>query len=240
MIERWDDQLPRKDGPRFCAYCGAPRGADARFCANCGRSFDGSVPPAGPAIAAASLQREIPPPLVPKTAAASAALSAPLASSPPQPIDSPTSTSRMLIILGGFLLLAVVGVIALGKLGTFPSSPGVQEPPPAAANIPPVGQAWFGKSFNTSTLEVSGRETSVGVQDGFVMVVHLPRTMDSGQLLIRSYLDGQLWGNQNSQAPGSSDVWGWNLGPLFQAGSWRYEVTDIGGNILASGMITAR
>jgi hypothetical protein len=134
----------------------------------------------------------------------------------------------------------VVGVLALGKLGTFPSGSGVQEPPPAAANIPPVGQAWFGKSFNTSTLEVSGRETNVGTRDGFVMVVHLPRSVDGSQLVIRSYLDGKLLGNQNSQASGTGDLWGWNLGPLFQAGSWRYEVTDIGGNVLASGTITAQ
>ena len=56
---------------------------------------------------------------------------------------------------------------------------------------------------------------------------------------MRVYWDDQLVTNSGINATGSGDTWGWQLGPVFEPGVWRYEVTDIGGTVLASGEITA-
>jgi hypothetical protein len=56
---------------------------------------------------------------------------------------------------------------------------------------------------------------------------------------MRVYWDGQLVTTQAANAEGTGDLWGWSLGPLFEAGLWRYELIDVGGNVLASGEVTA-
>jgi hypothetical protein len=53
------------------------------------------------------------------------------------------------------------------------------------------------------------------------------------------YFDEQLVNTQAANAEGNGDLWGWSLGPLFEPGVWRYEITDVGGNVLAAGSITA-
>jgi hypothetical protein len=50
--ERWDDEVTPPSGPRFCANCGASRGAGA-FCSSCGLPFD---PTAAPPVASAPPQ----------------------------------------------------------------------------------------------------------------------------------------------------------------------------------------
>ncbi|HLX35949.1 MAG TPA: hypothetical protein VKR30_11995 [Candidatus Limnocylindrales bacterium] len=68
---------------------------------------------------------------------------------------------------------------------------------------------------------------------------HLTRQLDGSQLILAVYYNGELVANQSANGSGSSDVWGFNLGPLYAAGTWKYEFTDIGGNVLAAGQITA-
>jgi hypothetical protein len=111
--------------------------------------------------------------------------------------------------------------------------------PVAPANVPPAGAVWFGTSFDTQTLAISGRLVSVTANQGFSFVAHLPRVMDASALLIRTSLDGDLVATVPVSATGSSDLWGFSPGPLFAVGAWRYDMTDIGGNVLATGTITA-
>ena len=63
--------------------------------------------------------------------------------------------------------------------------------------------------------------------------------MDASALAIRTSWNGQLVSTVAVTAKGSGDVWGFSPGPLFMAGEWKYDLTDIGGNVLASGTITA-
>jgi hypothetical protein len=57
--------------------------------------------------------------------------------------------------------------------------------------------------------------------------------------VIRVSYNGALVSTIPSSTKGNSDVWGFSPGPLFEAGQWRYDLTDIGGNVLASGTVTA-
>lgn len=156
----------------------------------------------------------------------------------PVPVPARRS-SRAPLVLGALVLIALLAAVFYGggnllNLGS-PAAP----PAGPAADVPPVGQVWFGRSFDTTTLAVRDRLTSVGVSEGFVMVGRLPRTMDASGLVIRAFLDGQLVGSNEPAFTGSSDTFGFNLGPLFAPGSYRYEIADVGGNVLASGSITA-
>lgn len=173
-------------------------------------------------------------------ATGSAPAAAPLAAPASRPV-APGFMGRVLMAIGGIVVVGLVlwvGNMVLGGRG--PSSQPIIQPPAAQANIPPVGTAWFGTSFDTSTFEVRGRLTSVGVNDSFVMVAQIPRIMDGSEIVVRVYLDGALVANQQSNASGLGDIWGFNLGPLFAAGTWRYELADIGGNVLAGGQLTAQ
>ena len=108
------------------------------------------------------------------------------------------------------------------------------------ANIPPEGTIWFGTSFDPDSYEVSGRLTSVGPDEAFVMVGRLPRPLPGSRLVIRGYLDGALitiaWTASNAEG----GIWGFNLGPIGMPGTWRYEIAEIGGSALASGEVVAR
>ena len=141
---------------------------------------------------------------------------------------------RILLIL--IALVVVLGVVAVLSNGGLNLGGGGS----SSADVPPVGSIWFGTSFDTTTLELSGRLSSVGVQSAFSMVAHIPQSTDGSKLGLRVYLNGSLLTTATANAKGSGDLWGWSLGPLYQPGTWRYEVTDIGGNVLASGEITAQ
>jgi hypothetical protein len=71
------------------------------------------------------------------------------------------------------------------------------------------------------------------------MVAQLPHTMSGNELAMRVYLDGDLVNSSAVDIEGEGDVWGFSPGPLFTPGTWRYEITDIGGNVLASGEVQA-
>lgn len=157
----------------------------------------------------------------------------------PAPTAAPGAGSRLgrvMLLVGAAVVLGVL-YIAWNGSGVVPILPG---PGPVSANVPPVGQIWFGRSFDPTSLEVRLRLHSVGANEAFVAVGRLPRAIDASQLQVRAYLDGQLVASQTINATGESDTWGVNLGPLFQAGEWRYEFADIGGNMLARGAVTVR
>ena len=57
--------------------------------------------------------------------------------------------------------------------------------------------------------------------------------------MIRTSFDGKLVATTPLSVKGTGDVWGFSPGPLFAAGDWKYDLTDVGGNVLATGTITA-
>lgn len=108
----------------------------------------------------------------------------------------------------------------------------------SAGNIPPPGQIWFGNAFDPDTFAVSGRTTTVGSGQAVVLVAQFPRSVSSGEINLRTSIDGTLIGNQNVSMQGSGELFGVSIGPFYGAGSYRYEITDLGGNVLASGTLT--
>ena len=130
--------------------------------------------------------------------------------------------------------LLLMGILA-GCSGSVPAA----APPAARADIPPVGAIWFGSSFDPQTFAISSRLTTVTANQGFSFVAHLSRVIDASALLIRTSWNGQLVATTPPSAKGSGDLWGFSPGPLFAAGKWKYDLTDIGGNVLATGTLTA-
>jgi hypothetical protein len=109
----------------------------------------------------------------------------------------------------------------------------------SSENLPNRGQVWFGDSFDTDTFEIRGRKRTVGATESFAVVAQLQRSVRAEELVLRLSWDGQVVSNEGVNAPADDEgeLWGFTGGPTFQAGSWRYEFTDIGGNVLAAGKI---
>lgn len=107
-------------------------------------------------------------------------------------------------------------------------------------DVPPAGQVWFGSSFDTETFVLVDRRTTLGANEPFSFVAHLTRSVDAKELVIRVSFNGSLVSSTTANATGTSDVWGFSPGPLFAAGEWRYDLTDIGGNMLATGTVVAK
>ncbi len=152
------------------------------------------------------------------------------------------STASALIV--ATLLLAGCAAAATGA----PSAPAAAQPAatdtpvPAAPNLadlPPVGKIWFGSAFDADTFAISHRLTTVTAHEAFSFVAHLKKAIDGSKLAIRVSWNGQLVATTAANATGTGDVWGFSPGPLFEAGTWRYDLTDIGGNVLATGTIKA-
>lgn len=107
-----------------------------------------------------------------------------------------------------------------------------------SADVPPSGTIWFGQSFNPSTFAMAGRTTSVSRGAPVSMVGNLGRSMKISDLQIRTSFDGSVVGSQAAAGSGEGEIVGFTLGPLLAAGSWTYEIIDVGGNVLALGTIT--
>ena len=198
----------------FCPKCGTPRTGE-RFCAKCGNDFWRSAS-AGETSDGSAQPASAVPPTVRRRAGIG---------------------TFGKILLGLIAAAVVVGIIVLASGGFIFGSGGPA--PQGDADTPPAGTIWFGSSFDPDTLVIAGRTTTVGTQAPFAMVAHLTRSIDGSQMSVRAYWNGSLITTQAANAKGSGDLWGWSLGSLVQAGEWRYEVIDVGGNVLASGSVTA-
>ena len=165
--------------------------------------------------------------------AAGTASPAPPASPPPSAVPARQGTSTNAILAIG-AVLALAGLVIAFVLVPRANVGG------ASGNIPPAGEVWFGSSFDPNTLSLSGHTQTVGVQQGFAIVAHLSRPVDGSTMVLRIYFNGSLVTSRAANAKGTADVWGFSAGPLFQPGRWRWEFADIGGNVLASGEVTAQ
>lgn len=109
----------------------------------------------------------------------------------------------------------------------------------SAENVPPAGQVWFGSSFDAKTYAMTGRTDSVTTTQPVALVAHLTRNAEPG-LTIRASKDGTFVTSAPVAVNGSGDVVGLMLGALVVPGAWTYDLTDVGGNVLATGTVTAR
>jgi hypothetical protein len=102
--------------------------------------------------------------------------------------------------------------------------------------------AWFGSASRSipRRFVIRGRTTTVGALAPFSYVATLRSETNGSRLALRVYLNDPLVSNSDfTDEDGSGDIWGGTTGPLYEPGRWRYELTDIGGNVLASGTVTA-
>jgi hypothetical protein len=217
----------------FCPQCGTPRVGSLRYCASCQYDYWGAVAGQAPST---------PPPPPPGAEQSAPPTATPAAEGTPAR-GFPWGATLVLV-----LVLAIVGLGAYALLrnqadqimqNVADDLASINAGGGSVPGVPPKGDVWFGSSFDASTLAIRGRTTSVGAHEAFAVVAHLTRSMDGSKIVIRLYLDGQLLASNALGGAGSSDVWGMSPGPLFQPGVWKYEFTDIGGNVLASGQLTA-
>jgi len=148
---------------------------------------------------------------------------------PPSDAPAPVPALRVAGGQGGLRLLAAVVIVYVVTGGLLPRAP----------SIPPAGTIWFGTSFNQDTFDVQGRLAFVGPDDTFFMVGQLTRSVAGSRLVIRAYLDGDLIHVAWTMRTDEAGIWAFSLGPLIGPGTWRYEIADIGGSVLASGQIVA-
>jgi hypothetical protein len=214
----------------FCPHCGARRPEWAKFCATCGNACD--VPPAIGTPAEAG-------------AAAEAATDSAYAASPigePATDAAPIRSSAgynllpaLITVVGLFAVLAASFLLLGGKVGSAGGSGSI------SADIPPVGQIWFGTGFDPTTFALSGKSDQAPTGRTVAMVAHLATPVSSGQANVRIELDGTTMADNTLQLSGTSagDVVGFTLAfPI--AGTYRVTVTDVGGAALATGVVVAQ
>ncbi len=139
---------------------------------------------------------------------------------------------RLPIILVSVIILVLVLAWQQGLLSSLTSGGG------SAGNIPPTGQMWFGTSFDPNTFAVSGRTSTTTKGTTVAAVATLPRSVSSGDINMRVSLDGTVIGVQQISMTGSGELFGVTLGPYFVGGAYKYDILDLGGNVLASGSLT--
>jgi hypothetical protein len=144
-------------------------------------------------------------------------------------------SSRRPVVVGlvvAVLVVALIGAWQLGLFARLTSSAGT------AGNIPPTGQIWFGSSFDPSTFALSGITTTARTGSTVALVALLPRSISSGTANMRVSLNGTLVVNQAVTMTGSGELFGTTAGPFTIPGTYKYELVDLGGNVLASGTLT--
>jgi hypothetical protein len=196
----------------FCPHCGAPRSDWAKFCGSCGRAYDAPPTPVTAPTA--------PPPAPDETYKLSGS-------------GMPASRRGLLILLGIAVLVGGYYILNNRIPSIGPSSG------PSSSNLPPAGDIWFGQTFDSTTFEVRSRLTSATAGQTIALVGHLSRSTDASNANLRISLDGTTFVNQALGLTGETDVYGATYVPPV-AGAYRFELTDVGGSVLAAGSITVR
>ena len=160
-------------------------------------------------------------------------------------IQSPNPAAPLAKGSGGALRLILVLLVvgALGGLGytalqnrsIVPSLGGG----PTSADLPLAGEVWFGASFDSTTFELRARATTAPPGQTFALVAHLRQTTSMSNASLRISLDGTTYVNQALGLSGEGDIFGVTYTPPV-AGTYRFDVADVGGNVLASGTIMVR
>jgi hypothetical protein len=175
-----------------------------------------------------------------RTAAMAPRITQPPAATPAVAVQQPdakpprSTTLRTVIVV----LIIVLGAVAAWQSGLFGGGSVLPPTGGAPANVPPTGQMWFGTSFDPNTFSISGRTSTARTGSTVAAVANLPRSISSGDANMRVSLDGEVIALQQITMQGSGDLFGISLGPYFLAGLYKYEILDLGGNVLASGSLT--
>ena len=111
--------------------------------------------------------------------------------------------------------------------------------PASSPDVPPVGTIWFGASFDSKTLELTGKTTTVGTGDPLVMVANVGKSVTVADLKVRESANGDKRPllTIKSKAKDTS-VFGLEMRRIGTPGKWKYEILDTDGKVLASGTIT--
>lgn len=226
--------------PTFCPSCGTPNAGAFRYCATC--QFDFDLPAHSPAPQPASsltTPQPVDPPFVTETYAGSGwSRGQTTLEEGVTPVDGGPGAierngrSRIL-----FAAIAVVVVVALVLEASGALSGGRASGGPSAADLPPPGSIWFGRTLDPTTFALSGRTTTAATDAPLAFVARLTRSAKGSEMTMRWSWNGSLVTNTGLRWDGEGEVWGGSAGPVSEPGDWRLELTDVGGNTLASGTL---
>ena len=136
-------------------------------------------------------------------------------------------------------LVAVAVLVIVVRQGV-PAIPGViavtASPVPLADGLPPPGQVWFGRSYDSETFEIKDRISAGKVHELFVVVGQLPAVIDMSTARLRISLNGKAEVDDPMGLTGEGDIYALNYTPPIR-GVYLFELTASGGDILASGAI---
>lgn len=135
------------------------------------------------------------------------------------------------------IALAVAVLILVACQQGSPTTPAPSGPD--TADLPPAGQIWFGKTFDPQTFAVSDRSTTFPSGQPVAVVAHLSKPVDMATANLRVSVDGTNVVNQGTGQAGQADTYGVTITPPA-AGHYLVELTDVGGNVLASASFDAR
>ncbi len=138
---------------------------------------------------------------------------------------------RNWIVAGVVMVLLLLAAWQTGLIARLTSPAG------PAGNVPPAGQIWFGSSFDPTTFSVTSQTATAKVGSNVAMVAQLSHPISSGQGELRVSLNGNTVQNQSLPVRGSGQLAGAMVTPYSLPGSYFYEITDSGGNVLASGTL---
>jgi hypothetical protein len=143
-------------------------------------------------------------------------------------------------------LAALVGVLAAGCSSTAPPLITASATPTQAsdgaggsslsAEYPPAGEIWFGPSVD-SRLVLASHFGDVSTETPLVAVAHLTKSMRGSDLSMQSYFNDKSVTTVELEWDGTGEIWSWPPGPLVSPGTWRWELTDVGGTVLAAGEV---
>lgn len=206
----------------YCPRCGTPRVGSFRFCRSCQLDFN-SIPASQPAAA---------PPAPQQPTAATVSESIAPSTAAPAAASRSIAPGRVLIwvvigllvVTGGYLAWQA-GIVGPGGIGF-------------GSNVPPVGSIWFGDKYDASSMEINQRRSTTLGGQSMVFVAHLPRSIGPGDADLKIAVDGSTFANQPVQITGSGDLVGFTYVPPI-VGTYTFTIVDLGGQVLASGSITA-
>ena len=169
----------------------------------------------------------------------------------PQPFVAPAWSAAPVrrswapfVIVG--VLLVLVALVAAGLAvntngsasGAAQNHPPASQPEQADQNLPPAGAIWFGTSFDTTTLAISGQASVFHQGDPMVLVAHLSRAVPSGQPM-HVLMDGVPLESEVTASAAYLDRVGLVLySSRFPVGVHTFVIEDAGGNALAQGKAT--
>lgn len=127
-------------------------------------------------------------------------------------------------------ILVVVGLAIAGYVLTNPVSNGVISP----ANVPPSGVIWFGQAVDPGTFVLTGRRARQSASLPVAMVASLLRPSRGEYLTVEVVGPAGAVPLGGSQIGVGNTLMAYRIPAVTVAGPYQVNVTDSGGNVLAS------